>query len=115
MIANHSNYPKKPPQNLTDKEDSPRTGNSTVDEIISSYHRDLKYQRGTIDHLVKEFSSIHSMTTTESGETQKLFENINSDISTVNSELKQDQAELKNIKVNIEKLQTKKKKAPPKK
>jgi len=101
--------PKSPRRvpNLTDKEDSPRvgSGNLAVEDIIASFHRELRYQREILDVMKNTVNSLRGQIYEEAEQTPQLSTKLQSEISTIRNEAVEDQLERNRIKNSVEGLQ----------
>jgi len=100
--------PKSPRRvpNLTDKEDSPRvgSGNLAVEDIIASFHRELRYQREILDVMKNTVNTLRGQIYEEAEQTPQLSTKLLSEISTIRKEALEDQLE-RNHKNSVEGLQ----------
>jgi len=98
--------PRRVP-NITDKEDSPRvgSGNLGVEDLIASFHRELRYQREMLDNIKSTVTTLRSQIYEEAEQTHHLANKLQSEITTIRSEASEDQHEQQSIQYTIEQLQ----------
>jgi len=93
--------------NLTDKEDSPRvgTGNLALEDLISSLHRELRYQREKVENIKSTVMILKKQVSEEAEQTPVLSTKLQAEIATIRNEASDDQQEQRNIQHFLENLQ----------
>jgi len=99
--------PTKRTPNLTDKEDSPRVGNGNLalEDIIASFHKELRYQRDMIENIKSSVSSLRVQIGEEAEQSQALTNKLQSEIANIRSEALEDQQERKNTYILLDMIQ----------
>jgi len=98
--------PRRVP-NLTDKEDSPRvgSGNLGVEDLIASFHRELRYQREMLDNIKSTVTTLKAQIYEEAEQTHVLANKLQSEITAIRNEATEDQHDQQNIQHTLELLQ----------
>jgi len=98
--------PRRVP-NLTDKEDSPRvgSGNLAVEDLIASFHRELRYQREMLENIKSTVTTLRAQIYEEAEQTHHLATKLQSEITSIRNDASDDQQDQQNIQHTLEQLQ----------
>jgi len=98
--------PTKRTPNLTDKEDSPRVGNVNLalEDLIASFHKELRYQREMIENIKTTVSSLLVQISEETEQTQVMSNKLQSDIAAIRNDAADTLQEQKNLQRVLETL-----------
>jgi len=92
--------------NITDKEDSPRvgTGDLALEDLIASFHKELRYQREMIENIKTTVSSLLVQISEETEQTQVMSNKLQSDIAAIRNDAADTLQEQKNLQRVLETL-----------